>query len=293
MTDPADMSTGSTREGLGACVDFVELANVPLESSNQESAVPSHGEVTLRSDSDGATVFVATTAGRASSLSSRFPGGFLLVLMGGRLRVADQEVGAVSLVRAGPGTGVAIEALTPLQMVVFGAAASSEGESGLEIVDLAEASWSFVSGQDGLDSWRELPLGQGPGMAPDEIVARSLAIGDCQLPNHLHDWDEEVLVLGGERLGPLGVMRATAYAFRPRGTLHGPLSTGTPGALLLVRRIGPHGSRSGPVGTEAGEPWTAVRDAGAGTPAVARRPATVGDAGSETRELERVRRQLR
>lgn len=157
------------------------------------------------------------------------------LVLGGRLTGGDRLHGHLGFGQARGDGSVTWTAPDGARLLVF--QQPGDDPAGLvDAVDTLDADWQ-VAEDPVAGIWRELTLTQ-PGNPAGAIALRSLAIGDASIDTHRHDWDEEVFVVDGERRTPVGIMTAGCYAWRPRGLWHGGFRTGSPGALLLVRRTG-------------------------------------------------------
>ncbi len=263
-------------------IDFIRLADLPwgdvaaVAASVDGSASDTPRAKVLRTDADGGvTAVVDLPAG--GSLTGR-PGQLVTFLvLGGAVHAGGRLHGHLGFGQVRPDGAVTFTTPAGARLLVF--QQPDDGTAPLaDPVDTLEAEWALAEDPSTQDAWREIvltPVGHPAGA----IVLRSLAVGDAAFPTHRHDWDEEVFVVDGERLTPSGPMEAGCYAFRPRGTWHGGYRTGSPGALLLVRRIGEAAALAG--AAEAA-PENVV-------PAPVWRPARLGPAAADVTALTRCR----
>ncbi|MPZ28349.1 MAG: hypothetical protein GEV12_18530 [Micromonosporaceae bacterium] len=222
----------------GVPIDWVQVQDLPWTGAADGSAADRAGRTKLlRSDPSGATTAVVDCPpgfqrpGQPGTLTS-------FVVLGGAIEVAGQVHGHLGFGQVWGDSSAAWSAPAGARLLTFQQPA---GDSGGRLrladpVDTLEVEWALATDPSSGSSWRELELTPA-GNPAGAIGLRSLAVGDAPVATHRHDWDEEVFILDGERLGPAGAMTAGGYAWRPRGTWHGGFRTGSPGALVLVRRV--------------------------------------------------------
>lgn len=220
-------------------IDFIRAADMPWGDATllavDESGRTARAQV-LRSGSPGeVTAVVALAAGQ--TLAGQ-PGCLVsFLVLGGAIEVNGRTYGHLGFGQDRPDGSTTWTASVDTRLLLWQQPGGAEETGLVSGVETLDADWEIAEDAATGSSWRELTLAP-PGNPAGAVVLRSLAIGDAPVATHRHEWDEEVFVVDGERLTPAGPMDAGTYAWRPRGRWHGGFRTGSPGALLLVRRIG-------------------------------------------------------
>lgn len=223
-----------------APIDFAHVSRLDWTGATSVFAGNRSRIKQLRGDASGGMTAVVDIA-PGGKLSGRSGDLVSFVVLGGVCEVAGRTHGHLGFGQVCTDEATTWTTPAGARLFVFQQPGEQYDPSTLAAsVDTLDAEWE-VAGEDVTGGmWRELTFTP-PSNPAGAIVLRSLAVGDAPVATHRHDWDEEVLVIDGERLTPAGAMTAGAYAWRPRGSWHGGFRTGSPGALLLLRRIGePH-----------------------------------------------------
>lgn len=215
-------------------IDFIQADDLPWTDDAGLAAGEPPAARRLRSSGEEVVALVDLVAGRPWQPR---PGQLVsFLVLGGRVEVAGGVHGHLGFAQVCTDGATTFAAPDGARLLVFSQPGRHAPAALAKPVDTLEVQWEIA--EDPVAGiWRELTL-TAAGNPAGAIALRSLAIGDSNVTTHRHDWDEDVYVVDGERLTPAGAMTAGCYAWRPRGVWHGGFRTGSPGALLLVRRTG-------------------------------------------------------
>lgn len=240
--------------------DFVEYVQsqridwTPGVPGNGTVAGVEHKLLSVDGESGAATALVRFEAGGGGAICGTLAHDEAYLVLGGTLEVDDVVYRHLAYAHLPVGHTIRRRVAGPRGAVVitFYSAAPDYGRAGdgggdparlVTHVDPYESRWEAIRKEGMPPGVRRLGLFDDPATGDQTWLLGAAPIRSGTRA-HRHGEVEEMFLVEGTEVSPVGRMEAGAYFWRPPGVFHGPFGTPLPGKLELFRSIG------GPLTTE-------------------------------------------